>query len=39
VQLVTHIARLEYDINEEIGIPNAKVVLQSSAVLSYLHPK
>ncbi|KAJ6963876.1 hypothetical protein NC652_002239 [Populus alba x Populus x berolinensis] len=29
VQLVTHIARLEYDINEEIGIPNAKVAILS----------
>ncbi|XP_024449663.1 uncharacterized protein LOC7473008 isoform X2 [Populus trichocarpa] len=29
VQLVTHIARLEYDINEEIGIPNAKVAVLS----------
>ncbi|KAJ6947701.1 zinc finger protein jing [Populus alba x Populus x berolinensis] len=28
-QLVTHIARLEYDINEEIGIPNAKVAILS----------
>ncbi|KAF9690211.1 hypothetical protein SADUNF_Sadunf01G0172000 [Salix dunnii] len=29
VQLVKHIARLEYDINEEIGIPNAKVAILS----------
>ncbi|KAJ6700664.1 F20B24.21 [Salix koriyanagi] len=28
-QLVKHIARLEYDINEEIGIPNAKVAILS----------
>ncbi|CAK7357030.1 unnamed protein product [Dovyalis caffra] len=28
-QLVTHIARLEHDINDEIGIPNAKVAILS----------
>lgn len=32
-QLVPHIGKLEYDINDEIGVPNAKVFHQSSAVM------
>lgn len=35
-ELVPHIERLEYDINEEIGVPNAKVLFLLCCLITYL---